>query len=159
MSPPSSIQDRFFPDGACFGCGPKNIRGLRLRSFVEGDLVVATWTPEECHAAVPDVLCGGIVSTLLDCHTGAAMACAVRERTGKWPFLEAAMWATASLSVELRRPTPIRQPLSLSARVTALSDHECSVVAELESGGKLRAECRAVWREVRGSHGPVLPRD
>ena len=33
MTDGASIQERFFADLACFGCGPANVKGLRLRSF------------------------------------------------------------------------------------------------------------------------------
>ena len=32
-----SIQDRFFADAPCFGCGPGNAKGLRLKSFEAPD--------------------------------------------------------------------------------------------------------------------------
>jgi len=40
-----SIQDEFAPRNACFGCGPANAVGLRIKTFVEGDDFVATFTP------------------------------------------------------------------------------------------------------------------
>jgi len=38
-----SLQERYAPDNACFGCGPANPQGLHVRSFVEGDECVAEW--------------------------------------------------------------------------------------------------------------------
>ena len=37
----SSPQDRYAPATTCFGCGPVNAEGLRIKSFVCGDEVVA----------------------------------------------------------------------------------------------------------------------
>ena len=32
-----SLQDRYAPETTCFGCGPGNAKGLRIKSRVEGD--------------------------------------------------------------------------------------------------------------------------
>ena len=32
-----SLQETYSPEGICFGCGPKNEKGLKIQSFVEGD--------------------------------------------------------------------------------------------------------------------------
>jgi hypothetical protein len=46
---PQSLQDRFAPHNACFGCGPSNPKGLRLKSIPSGDEVVCEWMPEKHH--------------------------------------------------------------------------------------------------------------
>ena len=38
-----SLQEQYAPNNACFGCGPANPKGLHIRSFAEGDEVVADW--------------------------------------------------------------------------------------------------------------------
>ena len=53
----------------CFGCGPANEKGLRIKSLVVGDEVVADFTPEPHHLAFGGVLNGGIIGALLDCHS------------------------------------------------------------------------------------------
>ena len=35
-----SLQDTYAPTSICFGCGPANEKGLRIKSFVDGDTVV-----------------------------------------------------------------------------------------------------------------------
>ena len=42
-----SLQQRYSRNSICFGCGPANEKGLRIRSFVEGDEVIAEWQPDE----------------------------------------------------------------------------------------------------------------
>ena len=39
MSTNPSLQERYAPHNTCFGCGPANAQGLRIRSFAEGDEV------------------------------------------------------------------------------------------------------------------------
>ena len=64
-----SVQETWAPHNRCFGCGPANEKGLRIRSFEEGDELVAEWTPEPHHEAFENVLNGGITGALLDCHS------------------------------------------------------------------------------------------
>ena len=70
MSEPS-LQDRYGPESICFGCGPANRQGLRIKSRLAPDNpeeTVCDWTPEKHHEAFEGFLSGGIIGTLLDCH-------------------------------------------------------------------------------------------
>src|SRR5690242_13792272 len=100
---PRSLQETYAPGNACFGCGPSNPRGLRIRSFPEGDQVVATWQGESHHEAWPGTLNGGIVGALLDCHGNWTAAWHLMNRLGAStpPFT-----VTAEYAVKLLRPTP-----------------------------------------------------
>src|SRR4030081_780892 len=44
-----SIQETYAPNNQCFGCGPANDKGLRIRSFENGEELVAEWTPQPYH--------------------------------------------------------------------------------------------------------------
>lgn len=63
-----ACRDHYAPRNACFGCGPANPDGLRIKSFVQGDELVCTWQPKPMHEAFPGTLNGGIIGSLLDCH-------------------------------------------------------------------------------------------
>jgi hypothetical protein len=63
-----SLQERYAPNNACWGCGPANPDGLHIRSFPKNDQVVAEWKAEKKYEAFPGVLNGGVIGTLLDCH-------------------------------------------------------------------------------------------
>ena len=63
-----SLQQQFFKQGICFGCGPANEKGLRINSIPQGDKVICDWQPEAYHQAFEGVLNGGIIGALLDCH-------------------------------------------------------------------------------------------
>ena len=60
-----SLQETYAPHNACFGCGPANEKGLRIRSFASGDELVAEWHAEDHHEAFPGMLNGGIIGSLL----------------------------------------------------------------------------------------------
>ena len=64
-----SLQEEYAPTSICFGCGPANKEGLHIRSFAEADKVVATWNALPKYQAFPGVLNGGIIGSLLDCHS------------------------------------------------------------------------------------------
>ena len=63
-----SLQERYAPKNSCWGCGPANADGLRIRSFAKNGEFVAEWKPQPKYEAFPGVLNGGIIGTLLDCH-------------------------------------------------------------------------------------------
>ncbi|MFQ5690960.1 MAG: PaaI family thioesterase [Gemmatimonadota bacterium] len=144
-----SLQDRYAPNTTCFGCGPANPKGLRIKSFPSNGDVVAEWTPEPHHEAFPGVLNGGIIGTLLDCHCNWTAAYHLMRRSGA----EAPpVTVTAEYKVELKHPTPSREPLRLRARVVDSSERRATVEAELESGGRVTATCRGVFISVREGH-------
>jgi acyl-coenzyme A thioesterase PaaI-like protein len=144
-----SLQDRFAPKNYCFGCGPANDKGLRIKSFVSGDAVVAEWTPEPHHRAFGDVLSGGIIGTLLDCHSNwtAAHHLMVKAGADAPPCT-----VTAEYSVKLKRPAPSTGPVKLTARVVESGEERATVEAELEAGGKVCATCRGIFVAVKPGH-------
>jgi len=144
-----SLQEQYAPQNQCFGCGPANARGLRLKSIVDGDTVIAEWTPEPHHQAFEGVLCGGIVGSLLDCHSNWTAAWALmRERGSPTPPCT----VTAEFHVKLRAPTPLDHPLHLKAQPVEIKGDRVVVEAELTSSGKLTATCRGVFVAVKEGH-------
>jgi acyl-coenzyme A thioesterase PaaI-like protein len=144
-----SLQERYAPANRCFGCGPANEKGLRVRSFVDGDEVVAEWAAEPHHLAFEGVLNGGICGTLLDCHSNwtAAHHLMVRRGADAPPCT-----VTADFHVTLKRPTPMDGPLTLRARVVESSGDRAVVEASIEAGGKVTATCRGTFVAVREGH-------
>lgn len=143
------LQETYAPHNACFGCGPANDKGLRIRSFPEGDEVVAEWTPEPFHEAFPGVLNGGIIGSLLDCHCNWTAAWHLMNRNGedKPPCT-----VTMEYTVKLRRPTPSDGPLKLVARVTEATEDVATVEAGLYSGDKLCDTCTGRFMAVKPGH-------
>jgi len=144
-----SLQDQYAPRNACFGCGPANADGLRLKSHVEGDEVVCTWQPSTMHEAFPGVLNGGIVGTLLDCHLNwtAAWHLMVKNALATPPCT-----VTAEYAVKLRRPTPTAGPVTLRAKVVESTEDRAKVTGTLEAGGKICATCEGLFVAVREGH-------
>jgi len=149
MSHESSLQERLAPGNHCFGCGPANPQGLRIRSFEDGDGLVAEWTPQPHHEAFGGVVSGGILGTLLDCHSNWTAAVHLMKKAGadRLPCT-----VTAEFHVRLPRVTPSTSPLRLRARVVESSVDRATVEAEVESGGRTTATCRGVFVAVREGH-------
>lgn len=149
----ASIQARFSPRGRCFGCGPANARGLRIASFPSGpaadDPVTAVWTPAEHHQAFRDVLNGGIIGTLLDCHSNWAAAWFLMRRDG---LDEPPCTVTMDFHVRLRRPTPMDGPLRLVARAVADEGPKVTVEATLTAAGVVTATCLGRFVAVGPDH-------
>jgi acyl-coenzyme A thioesterase PaaI-like protein len=147
-----SIQDRYFSDGRCFGCGPANEHGLHLRSFPVAEGLVAEWEPAPQHEAFPGVLCGGIIGTLLDCHGNWTAWSALFERDGvARPYT-----VTARYEVKLLRPTPLDRPVSLRSEPIEVMDDRVEVEALLESDGEPTAKFKGLF--VRPTGPLVEPR-
>jgi acyl-coenzyme A thioesterase PaaI-like protein len=133
-----AIQDRWPEIGTqCWGCGRNNPHGLQIKSYWENDEVVCTWQPKGYHLAFPGVLNGGIIATLIDCHSlNTAVAAAYRaagREMGSDPLLG---YVTGSLHVNYLRPTPMEKPVTLRAHVKAMSDSKIIVACSLFADGK-----------------------
>jgi acyl-coenzyme A thioesterase PaaI-like protein len=144
-----SLQDTFAPKSICFGCGPSNAQGLRIKSYREGDTLVADWTPEPHHQAFPGMLNGGITGALLDCHANWAAAMHLMAKNG-WDRPRATV--TAKYQVEMLAPIPSSAPVRLRARVVDASERRATVDAELLSGGEVKAKCTGIFVAVKEGH-------
>ena len=144
-----SLQERYAPHTSCFGCGPANELGLRIRSFPHGDEVICEWQPQPHHEAFPGMLNGGIIGSLIDCHANWTAAWHLMRRAGADA---PPCTVTAEYSVKLLRPTPTDSPLTLTARVVEAKDDRAIVEAELAAGGKVCATGRGTFVAVKPGH-------
>ena len=141
-----AIQDLYPDDFAhCFGCGRHNDRGHRLKSFVEGDDVVAHFTPLPEHISVPGFTYGGLLASLVDCHamatSAAAAEAAAGRRIGDGP---APRFVTASLKVDYLKPTPLGVELEIRSRVSERSDRKAIVAVTVSANGAITVKADVV---------------
>ena len=144
-----SLQEHYAPKNACWGCGPANPEGLRIRSFPQGDEVVADWQPEKKYEAFPGVLNGGVIGTLLDCHCNWTAAYHLMEQAGQD---RAPCTVTAEYSIKLLRPTPTDGPVHLAAKVVESTNDRATVEGKLIAGGNVCATCRGIFVAVKEGH-------
>jgi acyl-coenzyme A thioesterase PaaI-like protein len=149
VSEDAPLQDRYAPNGTCFGCGPRNERGLRIKSRVRGNEVVAVWRAETFHEAYDGALSGGIIGTLMDCHSNWTAAYHLMKRAAADA---PPCTVTAEYAIKLKRPTPTDGDIEIVARPVELSDDRATVEAELRAGGKVCATSRGLFVAVKPGH-------
>ncbi len=115
----------------CFGCGPSNRDGLRLRFYDEGlgDRAICRVSVPKRFEGPPGHVHGGIIATLLD------------EAMGKANKLAGVVAMTRTMEIDYLRPVPLQTPLLLE-------------------GWGTRREGRKHWNaaEIRRESGEVLAR-
>lgn len=144
-----SLQDQFAPNLTCFGCGPKNELGLRIKSFVKGEKVVASFTPSAHHQAYEGMINGGIIGALLDCHMN---------WTAAWHLMNLNRMdippcsVTAKYGVTFLAPTPADQALQLVAWIVDSSPRKAVIKATLGFDDNVTAEGEGIFVAVKEGH-------
>lgn len=144
-----SLQERYAPNSRCFGCGPKNAKGLRIKSFPKGHDVIADWKSEPQHLAFAGFVNGGILSTLLDCQGNWTAAYALMKKRG----LDALPGTvTAEYNVNFLSPTPVGKVVHLRARAVELENDRATVEGSIEVDGRTTATMRGTFVAVKEDH-------
>jgi acyl-coenzyme A thioesterase PaaI-like protein len=136
-----AFQD-YYPDqlSYCYGCGRLNEHGLQIKSYWEGDETVCVYQPKPYHTAIPGYVYGGLIASLIDCHsTGTAAAAAYRAEGRAMDTEPARRFLTASLHVEYLRPTPIEGPLEVRGTIKEVKGRKVVVTTTLSAGGQVCA--------------------
>lgn len=150
-----AIQDLYPDDSAvCYGCGRLNPQGLHIRSVWEGDESICTFEPRPYHTALPGYVYGGLIASLIDCHsTGTAAAAAYRAAGRPLGSLPAIRYVTASLHVDYLQPTPLGPQLIVHARVKELKGRKAIIECELFAKDQLCARGQVVTVQIPDSWG------
>lgn len=145
-----AFQD-YYPDffAQCYGCGRLNEHGLQIKSFWEGDESVCIFHPRPYHTAIPGYVYGGLIASLIDCHsTGTAAAAAYRAEGRAMDSLPAFRFLTASLQVDYLRPTPIDGPLEVRGKVKEIKGRKVVVETTLSAKGEICARGQVVAVQI-----------
>jgi acyl-coenzyme A thioesterase PaaI-like protein len=131
------FQDRYPDDaGHCFGCGRLNEFGLHIKSRWTGDETICHFLPEPYHISVPGYVYGGLLASLVDCHsTGTAAAAAMREAESAQEESPFARFLTASLHVDYLKPTPLGVTLELRSKVKEMKGRKVIVSTSVYANG------------------------
>jgi acyl-coenzyme A thioesterase PaaI-like protein len=141
-----AFQD-YYPDDLshCYGCGSLNEKGLQIKSFWDGEESVCTYTPRDYHTAIPGFVYGGLIASLIDCHsTGTASAAKYRAEGREMGSDPPIRFVTASLHVDYLLPTPIGVPLEVRGKVKMIKGRRVVVEARLLVEGKVCAQGEVV---------------
>ena len=141
-----AFQD-YYPDqlAHCYGCGRLNEHGLQIKSYWDDDESVCVFQPRPYHTAIPGYVYGGLIASLIDCHsTGTASAAAYRAQGREMDTDPPLRFLTASLHVDYVRPTPIDGLLEVRARVKEIKGRKVVIVSTLSAGGEVCARGEVV---------------
>ncbi|UCG24469.1 MAG: PaaI family thioesterase [Chloroflexota bacterium] len=144
--PNRAFQDYYADEVShCYGCGRLNKKGLQNKSNWEGEEAVCTYQPRTYHTAIPGFVYGGLIASLIDCHsTGTAAAAAYRAENRAMDTEPPLRYVTASLHVDYLRPTPLGTQLVIRARVKEMGRRKAVVTSKLVADGELCATGEAI---------------
>jgi len=141
-----AFQD-YYPDDLnyCYGCGQLNEQGLKLKSYWDGEETVALFTPRPYHIAIPGYVYGGLIASIIDCHsTGTAAAATYRAEGREMGTEPPVRFVTASLHVEYTRPTLLGVPLEVRGKIKEMRGRKVVVSATVSAQGEICAKGEVV---------------
>jgi acyl-coenzyme A thioesterase PaaI-like protein len=146
MSSAVAFQDQMVHNH-CFGCGPNNPHGLRLKSYWCGDNeAICHFTPQPYHCAGPKhFVYGGIIACIMDCHAiCTAIANAYRLEGREIGSEPTVMFATGRLDVNYKKPAPIDCTLLVKAHILETGPRKTILRAEVWAGDDLCADAHVI---------------
>jgi acyl-coenzyme A thioesterase PaaI-like protein len=140
------IQHFYNDDAAiCYGCGRHNTHGHHIETHWDGQVGMAYFTPLPHHTAFPGFVYGGLLASLIDCHTVGTAIAAMYDAEGRQPGTEPEITCvTGNLNVKYIRPTPIGLELVLVARIHEIGPRKAIVTCDLFAGDALCVQGRTV---------------
>lgn len=145
-----AFQDNYPDDVShCYGCGRLNPQGLQIKSYWEGDEAVCRFTPKPYYTAIPGYVYGGLIASLIDCHsTGTASAAARRASDDSEGTQPSVRFLTASLHVNYLKPTPIDAILEVRAHIKEIKGRKVVIASRLIADGQVCATGEVVAVQV-----------
>ena len=129
----------------CYGCGRLNEHGHQIKTYWDGDETVTRFQPQPEHTASPGFVYGGLIASLIDCHsTGTAAAAAYRAEQREMDSEPPLRFVTGSLHVDFLKPTPLGPVLELRGRVKELKGRKVVVESEVWVDGVMTARGEVV---------------
>lgn len=136
---PDSFQDHM-PGNICFGCGKDNHEGLQIKSYWEGEEAICIFHSEEKYQGWKGLLNGGIMATLVDCHSMCtAMAGAYRAENRNLDSQPEYRYATGTMTIKYLKPTSNDIPVELRATIKEIKGRKVVVDCRILSNGQLTA--------------------
>jgi acyl-coenzyme A thioesterase PaaI-like protein len=145
-----AFQDYYTDDlSHCYGCGRHNDAGLKIKSYWDGDESVCIHEPRPEHKAFPGFVYGGLIASLIDCHsTGTAAAARYRSENREMDSLPPLRFLTGSLHVDFLLPTPLGVTLEIRGRVKEVKGRKVIVESTLSANGRICARGEVIAIQV-----------
>lgn len=151
----NAFQDHYPENVAhCYGCGRLNGHGHQIRTQWDGDETVTRYTPRPYETSVPGFAYGGLIASLIDCHsTGTAAAAMYRQEGRDLNTLPPFRFVTGSLHVDYLKPTPINGPIEIRGRVKEIKGRKVIVETWVLAAGVTTARGEVVAVQMPESFG------
>jgi acyl-coenzyme A thioesterase PaaI-like protein len=123
----------------CFGCGPDNEAGLRLKFVLnpESERFLCHFRLDKRFTGPPSHSHGGIIATILD------------EAMGKVSKLRQIVALTSSMTVEYLKPVPLNKPLIVEGWEGRVRGREHTRLAEIRNkDGEVLARSKGKFIEI-----------
>ncbi|NNN00509.1 MAG: PaaI family thioesterase [Acidimicrobiaceae bacterium] len=133
-----AFQD-YYPEhlAHCYGCGRLNLHGHRIKTYWDGEESLTRFVPEPFHTAVPGIVYGGLLASLIDCHsTGTAAAAMYRHEQREMDSEPAFRFVTGSLQVSYLKPTPLGPQLEIRGRVGEIKGRRVTILSSVLVNGE-----------------------
>ena len=129
----------------CYGCGTLNTHGHQIKTYWDGDETVTKYTPEPYHTAAPGFVYGGLLASLIDCHsTGTAAAASYRFENREMDTAPVLRFVTGSLKVDYLAPTPMGIELEIRGKVVEVTPKKAIIESTLFAGETVCAKGHVV---------------
>ncbi len=151
----TAFQD-YYPEhlAHCYGCGRLNEHGYHIRTTWEGEDSLTRFTPQPFHTAIPGFVYGGLLASVVDCHsTGTAAAAMYRLEDRPMDSAPPFRFVTGSLLVTYLKPTPLGPALVVRGHVREISGRKVIVDSTVEVDGVLTARGEVVALQMPDSFG------
>ncbi len=132
-----AFQD-YYPENVahCYGCGRLNPAGHQIKTVWEGDESVTRFQPKPEHTAIPGFVYGGLLASLIDCHsTGTAAAAMYRAENRAMDSQPPFRFVTGSLQVSYLKPTPLGPILEIRGKVREIKGRKVIVDTTVYADG------------------------
>jgi acyl-coenzyme A thioesterase PaaI-like protein len=131
----------------CYGCGTKNEKGHQLKTYWDGDETVSRFTPKAEHTALPHFVYGGLIASLIDCHsTGSGSAALYKSQIAQSENYPRCV--TASLKVDYLKPTPIDCNLELRGIIKEIKGRKVTILTDLIANNDICAKGEVIVIQV-----------
>lgn len=121
--------------GNCFGCSPRNEKGLGIKVSLEGNKVISYTIVSEHYCGFDRILHGGIIATLLD-EISAFTITLLLARTG----------VTTEAIIRFHKPIMINTVIRVEGQITEFKNKKAIVTSNIKDiDGVLLAECKTTF--------------
>lgn len=149
-----AVQDTYPDDFAhCFGCGRYNENGHQVKTYAADDTTLTRHIPAPYYTGAGDFAYGGIIASLIDCHSaGSAAIFWLQQHSHAIGDVAAPRFVTARLEVDYVAPTPLGM-VELVGRPEEMGERKIIVATDFLADAKVTARGRAVLIRVSGPAG------